>query len=86
MLADVKATVIGCGGVHGGEGSTTLVLEGKDSEVKKLIELVISYQDEEFAKHSFHKDSINECSPICDGCKIHRTCAWRDNKGILKIK
>ncbi len=79
-LANIKATVIACGGVDGGEGSTTLVLEGEENEVKKAIDYVLSFQNDISQKTSMYEDSKEECKPICEGCKVHRKCAWRDGK------
>ncbi len=85
-LAKIKATVIASGGIAGAEGSTTLVLEGEESEVKKAVQIVLDYhQAENSDKHSMAENSVLECSPGAYGCKLHHICGYRDNNGELKI-
>ncbi|MBI2909108.1 MAG: hypothetical protein HYX92_15800 [Chloroflexi bacterium] len=85
MLAGVKATVIGAGGVFGAEGSTTFVMEGEPAEVKKAWELI---QGVKGAAPSGIAESMVEChakSPACSkyveaaGVRVlfHRACVYR---------
>ncbi|MFC1989381.1 hypothetical protein ACFLVW_02275 [Chloroflexota bacterium] len=85
ILAKVKATVIGCGGVTGGEGSTTFAIEGDRSEVKKAWEIVLSVKG---AEVSGVHESLIEChskSPRCASyvtvgnsrISLHRACVYR---------
>ena len=85
ILAKVKATVIGCGGVMGGEGSTTFVIEGEPNEVKKAWEIVLSIKGAEI---SGVRESLVECqakSPRCASyvtvgnsrISLHRACVYR---------
>lgn len=85
MLAEVKTTVIGAGGVMGGEGSTTFVIQGERVEVKKAWEIVISVKG---AALSGVPESLIECdakSPRCASyvtagdtrVALHRACMYR---------
>ena len=70
MLADVKTTVIGAGGVTGGEGSTTFVIEGERSNVEKAWEVVSSVKG---AATSGVPESLVECEPKDARCSSHMT-------------
>ncbi|MFH1486563.1 MAG: hypothetical protein ABIH46_10870 [Chloroflexota bacterium] len=85
MLAGVKATVIGAGGVLGAEGSTTLVIEGEPAKVKKAWQLVQSVKG---ATLSGVAESLVECNAKSPGCSkyldaggvtvlFHRACVYR---------
>jgi hypothetical protein len=39
-LADIEATTISAGGIGGAEGCIVFLLEGKEAEVKKIINVV----------------------------------------------
>lgn len=58
ILAEVKATVIGGGGIQGAEGSTTFVLEGNPAEIKKSWEIISAIKD---ASLSGQADTLVEC-------------------------
>jgi hypothetical protein len=40
MMADVDVTPIAAGGIGGAEGSTTLLVEGDEAQVRKVIKVV----------------------------------------------
>jgi len=64
MLAGVKAVPICAGGVHGGEGSICIAVEGTDEQVQKAIEVSESVKGIELPE-------IFE--PVCEEC-AHPTC------------
>ncbi|MBI2908259.1 MAG: hypothetical protein HYX92_11480 [Chloroflexi bacterium] len=85
MLAGVKATVIGAGGVFGAEGSTTFVMEGEPAEVRKAWGLV---QGVKGATLSGVAASLVECTAQSTSCAkfldaggvrvlSHRACIYR---------
>ena len=72
-IADVKVTVIGKGGIEGGEGSTTVVVEGNESQIKTVIQELL----EASKKHiSGNPESLIECRPGCSGCKDDLACYY----------
>ncbi len=86
MLAGVRTTVIGAGGITGGEGSTTFVIEGEPSQVKKAWEIVHSVKGTEL---SGAQETLVECNAKSQGCAnylticdkrviAHRSCIWRE--------
>ena len=78
LLADVKATVIGRGGIMGGEGSTTLIVEGKLEEVQKIIDIVNNLKG---SCISGSPKSLIECSKGNIGCKEDLGCLYK--KGLI---
>ncbi len=74
LLAGVKATVIGMGGICGAEGGTTLVAQGPSVEVCKLLEIVEAVKG---ADVSGAPRSLVECAVGCDGCAEHLGCIYR---------
>lgn len=93
MLAKVKATVIGAGGIMGGEGSTTFVIEGELSQVKKAWEIVHSVKGAEI---SGLPESLIECNPKSSMCAKHltvgnkyiphhRACVYRQPQLVTKV-
>ena len=91
MLTGVHTTVIGAGGILGGEGSTTFVMEGDSTELKEAWELVSGVKGTEVSGIA---ETLVECypgSPLCNA-KIeigsrkvanHRGCAYF-RPGIIK--
>ncbi len=73
-LAEVKATVIGAGGIMGAEGATTLVVEGEREEVQKIFAWV---QEIKGAPLSGDPDSMAECGPGNPACPRHPACIYR---------
>lgn len=93
MLADVRSTVIGAGGITGGEGSTTFVIEGELSQVKKAWEIVHSVKGTEL---SGAQETLIECNAKSQGCAnylticdkrviAHRSCIWREPGLAAKV-
>ncbi|CCQ96984.1 conserved hypothetical protein [[Clostridium] ultunense Esp] len=74
MLADVKATVIGRGGIMGGEGSTTLILEGKSEEVYRIVEVVKTLKGSDI---SGSPKSLVECTRGSIGCVEDLGCIYK---------
>ena len=74
ILARVKATVIGMGGILGAEGATTMVAEGATEEVQKLLKVVESIKG---AKVSGSPQTLIECERSSPGCKQHLACIYR---------
>lgn len=91
MLAEVTTTVIGAGGILGGEGSTTFVIQGERSQVKKAWEAVSAVKG---AALSGEADTLTECEAKCPRCSerftvgqtrklIHQACVYRQ-PGLAK--
>ncbi len=78
-MASVKAVVIAAGGIQGAEGSTTMVVEGEDSEVERIYNLVASIKG---AQTSGNVESLIECERGCPQCKRHIACVYK--LGILE--
>ncbi len=73
-LAEVKATVISAGGIRGAEGATTLVVEGSDTEVEKIYDIVAGIKG---AVESGTPESLVECERGCPQCKRHLACVYK---------
>jgi hypothetical protein len=93
ILADVKATVIGAGGIQGAEGSTTFVMEGNPAEIKKAWEIIYTVKG---ASLSGQVETLVECEKggeICKGYIIrdgkqvpkHPSCVYREEDFIKKV-
>ena len=74
LLAPVKCTVIGRGGIHGAEGATTLLIEGKAGDVQRIFELA---QQIKGADVSGTMASLEECAFPNDKCKNHLACIYK---------
>jgi hypothetical protein len=72
LLAGVKATVIGAGGIQGGEGSTTFVMAGTPSQMREAWNLVQSVKG---AEASGTPETLEECEPGCPFCTSHEDVA-----------
>lgn len=46
ILCEVRAYMVGAGGIAGSEGSVHLAIEGDEDKVKKAFELILSLKDE----------------------------------------
>jgi hypothetical protein len=79
LLADVKVTVIGKGGVFGGEGSTVLAVEGTAEETDKIFRLVLELKG---SGVSAVPDSVPECTGPNPRCSGHLGCVYK--KGYRK--
>jgi hypothetical protein len=73
-LAQVEAYVIGKGGIHGAEGSTTLLIEGPKKEVLKIDQL---YQKVRGAGLSGLPQNLVPCARGCPSCKRHIKCLYK---------
>jgi len=98
MLADIETTVIGAGGIQGAEGSTTFIMEGVSSEIKRAWNVVSSVKG---ALLSGQPETLVECEHEGDICKghmmrngkqvpKHHSCIYRDrdfeNQFFYEIK
>lgn len=79
LLGDVYCTVIGRGGIFGAEGSTTMLIEGEKGEVEKVFKIISSVKGEEI---SGFQESLQECIPPHENCKIHRACLYKRKKAF----
>ncbi len=79
ILADVRCTVIGKGGISGAEGATTMVVDGDKSALKTVFEHVKAVK-ERFGTTC----SIEECAPGSDGCHEDLACVYR-NRRLLRL-
>lgn len=82
ILAEVRATVIGMGGILGAEGATTMVVEGDDGEIRKLLEMV---KEVKGAGVSGSPGTLEECERGSPGCKEHLACVYRKGFGQHKV-
>ena len=78
-LAGVSAFVIGKGGIHGAEGSTTLLIDGPAKEVLKIDEI---YQKVKGARLSGDARNLIPCQRGSLSCKNHVGCLYK--KGLRK--
>lgn len=75
ILADVKCTIIGKGGICGAEGSTTMVVEGEKMEIKKIYNLVKSVKN---VPTSGSEKSFEECVTAGYGCSDDLACIYKN--------
>lgn len=73
ILAKLNCIVIGKGGILGAEGSTVMVVEGLDKEVKKILKII---KEVKGADISGQKESLEECKRGSKSCKNHLTCIY----------
>jgi hypothetical protein len=78
-LAGVKAWVIGKGGIHGAEGSTTFLVDGPPKEVMKIDKI---YQSVKGSGLSGEPRNLIPCSRGSLSCKTHLGCLYK--KGLRK--
>jgi len=71
LLARVNASVIACGGVFGAEGGTTLVCEGDEEELAKLISIV---KEVKGTRLSGAPRSFMDCVRGNPACSRHMAC------------
>lgn len=81
-LADVKAVVIGKGGILGGEGSTVFAIEGPERETEGIFDLVLSLKG---ASLSGIPGSLEECTGPNPWCANHLAC-WYKAGGKRKAR
>ncbi|QSQ08597.1 hypothetical protein H0A61_00930 [Koleobacter methoxysyntrophicus] len=74
ILAGVKATVIGMGGIMGAEGATTMIVEGPQNEVEKIFNIIKSIKG---SGVSGSPRSLVECERGSPGCREDMACAYR---------
>lgn len=72
LLADIKSTVIGSGGVCGAEGATTMVIEGDKDAIKTVYNYVQSLKNNK----STNEDLV-ECVPGSYSCKEDLACIYK---------
>ena len=73
-LAGVKVWVIGRGGIHGAEGSTTFLVEGPSREVMKIDKLFRSVKDSSL---SGDLRNLIPCHRGSRSCKNHLGCLYK---------
>jgi hypothetical protein len=78
-LAGVKAWVIGKGGIHGAEGSTTFLVDGPPKEVMKIDKI---YQSVRGSGLSGDPRNLLPCSRGSLPCKNHIGCLYK--KGLRR--
>ena len=78
-LAKVKVWVIGKGGILGAEGSSTLLIEGPQTEILKIDSL---YQEVKEAGLSPLPRNLIPCSRGNVSCKNHIGCLYKEGKRI----
>ena len=73
-LVKVDCHIIGKGGILGAEGSTTLVIEGKEKEIRKIFKIIKSTRN---SKTSGIRETLLECRPGVERCKNHIGCIYK---------
>lgn len=73
-LAKVKVQVIGKGGIHGAEGSTTLLVDGDEAEVIKIDEIYRGVRGLGLCGDSLN---LTPCTRGCPSCKNHIHCLYK---------
>lgn len=79
LLFPITATPIAAGGIHGGEGSSTWVLEGQKEDIQKALQLIGTM----YERVNNTDDNIKECEPGQLKCKDHLSCGWRNRERKL---
>lgn len=74
IVADVRCTVIGRGGINGAEGSTVMDVDGEEEEVTKLLEIIEGIKG---AGASGEEVSMKECDGKGILCREHDSCIYR---------
>jgi hypothetical protein len=77
VLADVSCTVIGRGGIMGGEGATVMVVQGSKEEVEKVWRAV---EEVKGAETSGAEESLPECESGNQRCGLHLACVYKKRK------
>lgn len=75
ILADVKCTVIGRGGICGAEGATTMVVEGEKSAVKEIFRHI---EEVKALSTGAAEESLEECARGASGCQEDLACIYRN--------
>ena len=73
-LAEVDCFVIGKGGISGGEGATTLIIEGPQEDVMHLDRL---FEGIKGSTISGIPQTLSECEAPCPSCAKHRACVYK---------
>lgn len=74
LIGNVNCLVVGRGGILGAEGATTMIIEGNKEEVEKVFQIVLSVKG---AEVSGIAESLLECTPPHEECKLHRSCIYK---------
>jgi len=93
MLTGAKTSVIGARGIMGAEGSTTFVIEGKSSQVKKAWGIVHGVRG---ADVSGARESLIECNPKSPMCAkylsvgnmripCHSACVYQQPELVTEV-
>lgn len=72
LLADVRCTVIGSGGIEGAEGACTMLIDGEETEIAALMKRIVAIKG-----MTFGGIDVPECSAGSPNCSLHQACAWR---------
>lgn len=72
--------VIGCGGINGAEDSTTILIEGSEDSLKKVINEVTRVQEKHLGGD---EKSLRECALGSPGCKYHFSCVYVHKNKIV---
>jgi hypothetical protein len=80
LLAAVDCWVIGRGGIRGAEGATTLVVEGPETQVKKILRIVRSVEG---AAVSGIRQTLEDCVPPQASCRRHLACVYKKRPRAL---
>jgi hypothetical protein len=77
IIAEVSCTIIGRGGIMGGEGSTVMAVEGLEDQVEKVWGLV---EEIKGADISGQRESLPECDGADPRCREHLACIYKGKK------
>ncbi len=73
-LGNFQVTVIGRGGIFGQEGGTTLAVEGSESEIEWLWQLICKLKGK---KTPGLADTLKSCDPGTENCSRHLACIYK---------
>ncbi len=73
-LANVDCHIIGKGGIFGAEGSTTVLVDGTEEELRKIEKI---YQEIHGSSVSGTIESLEECEIGSPSCKGHIQCVYK---------
>ena len=74
-LAQVACHDTGTGGLLGAEGSTTVLVDGRDAEVSRIDKI---YQEMHGSSVSGTRQSLTECEMGSPSCKNHLRCVYKN--------
>lgn len=76
-LFNIEATVIGAGGIFGGEGSYTFVCKGEPNDLERAYKYIKILKESD-DRVSGTSTSLVECIYPCESCARHSCCGYKE--------